>query len=157
MEDMISLIPGYEYVKQKFNNLAPLKESKVTTTPAPLPKEWDGWVTFWLKHPNERLYPTVCDNPSSSSFGQYSDLISGWTITNIYICSDSTIITPAMAQLLANAASNFASSHSVQMKASVEDDSQIYQAGSKFYEVYDGETVRYRVCLENLRWSVSSF
>jgi hypothetical protein len=55
-----------------------------------------------------------------------------------------------MAQLLANAASNFASSHSVQMKASVEDDSQIYQAGSKFYEVYDGETVRYRVCLENL-------
>ncbi|GAQ08538.1 hypothetical protein ALT_5859 [Aspergillus lentulus] len=125
MEDMISLIPGYEYVKQKFNRLAPLKESEVTTTPAPLPKEWDGWVTFWLKHPNERLYPTVCDNPSSYGF-------------------ESTIITPAMAQLLANAASNFASSHSVQMKASVEDDSQIYQAGTKFYEVYDGETVRYR-------------
>ncbi|KAG2027499.1 hypothetical protein GB937_001243 [Aspergillus fischeri] len=127
MEDMISLIPGYEYVKQKFNNLAPLKESEVTKKPDPLPQEWDGWVTFWLKHPNELLYPTVCDNSSSNPFGL-----------------DSAIMTPAMAELLANAASNFASSHSVQMKASAEDDSQIYQAGTKFYEVYDGKTVRYR-------------
>jgi hypothetical protein len=59
---MISLIPGYEYVKQKFNHLDPLQKSGVTTKPAPVPDvppEWDGAVTFWLKDPNEDIYPTV--------------------------------------------------------------------------------------------------
>ncbi|GIK02915.1 hypothetical protein Aspvir_006980 [Aspergillus viridinutans] len=127
MEDMISLIPGYEYVKQKFNNLAPLKESQVTKKPAPVPDEWDGWVTFWLKHPNEFLYPTVCENTPSNPFSS--------VLMNL---------TPAMGNVLENGALNFASSHSVQMKASLDDDSQIYQAGTKFYIIKDGETVRYR-------------
>ncbi|GFF52290.1 hypothetical protein IFM51744_07807 [Aspergillus udagawae] len=127
MEDMISLIPGYEWVKKKFNNLAPLKKSQVTKNPDPVPDEWDGWVTFWLKHPNEWLYPTVCENTSSNPLN-----------------SVAMNLTPAMSTILENAAANFASSHSVQMKASVDDDSQIYQAGTKFYVIKEGETVRYR-------------
>ncbi|KAF7176473.1 hypothetical protein CNMCM7691_002791 [Aspergillus felis] len=127
MEDMISLIPGYEWVKQKFNNLAPLKASQVAQKPAPVPDEWDGWVTFWLKHPNEWLYPTVCENSSSNPF-------SGASMS----------LTPSMSNALGNAALNFASSHSVQMKESIDDDSQIYQAGTKFYEIREGGTVRYR-------------
>ncbi|RHZ50599.1 uncharacterized protein CDV56_104814 [Aspergillus thermomutatus] len=126
IEDMISLIPGYEYVKQKFNRLAPLKESEVTKTPDPVPNDWDGWVTFWLKHPNEFLYPTVCENASPTIDNAFSNL------------------TPRLSELLKESARNFASSHSVKMNASIDDDSQIFQAGTKFYEVYDGKTVRYR-------------
>jgi hypothetical protein len=145
MEDMISLIPGYEWVKQKFNNLEPLKENQVAKKPDPVPDEWDGWVTFWLKHPNEWLYPTVCENTSSNPFGggKYDALIAAMIRRKVSI-------TPAMGDVLEKDAANFASSHSVQMKESLDDDSQVYQAGCKFYVIRDGETVRYRVCLLHL-------
>ncbi|GFF56735.1 hypothetical protein IFM46972_10594 [Aspergillus udagawae] len=147
MEDMISLIPGYEWVKQKFNNLAPLKESQVVKKPDPVPDEWDGWVTFWLKHPNEWLYPTVCENTSSNPFAgdQYNSVLDRITRRKSLNINTSTVgITPAMGDVLENDAANFASSHSVQMKESLDDDSQVYQAGTKFYVIRDGDTVRYR-------------
>jgi hypothetical protein len=149
MEDMISLIPGYEWVRQKFNNLAPLKESQVKKNPDPVPDEWDGWVTFWLKHPNEWLYPTVCENTSSNRSGgvPYNPILD-------YVNRNSELyrilMTPAMGDALEKDAANFASSHSVQMKESLDDDSQVYQAGCKFYVIRDGDTVRYRVCLLHL-------
>jgi hypothetical protein len=119
MEDMISLIPGYEWVKQKFNNLAPLTESQVVKKPDPVPDEWDGWVTFWLKHPNEWLYPTVCENTSSNPFAgdQYNSVLDRITRRKSLNINTSTVgITPAMGDVLENDAANFASSHSVQMK-----------------------------------------
>ncbi|KAF7158661.1 hypothetical protein CNMCM6106_005451 [Aspergillus hiratsukae] len=125
IEDMISLIPGYEYVKQNFYRLAPLEESEVKNKPDPVPNDWDGWVTFWLKHPNEDLYPTVCENASASN-----NVLSN--------------LTPSMSEKYKEAAHNYASSHIVKMDASASDDSQIFQAGSKFYEVSDGKNVWYR-------------
>lgn len=63
---MISLIPEYESTKRKFDSLVPPTDvggvaAGVDNNVDPVPNDWDGWVTFWLKHPNESLYPTVVE------------------------------------------------------------------------------------------------
>ncbi|KAF7587385.1 hypothetical protein BBP40_007351 [Aspergillus hancockii] len=127
IEDMISLIPGYESTKRKFDSLSPPKVDGIPKPVEPVPKEWDGWVTFWLKHPNEYLYPTVVEesNPVSQALAN---------------------LTPSQAEWYKKHIPNYTSTYCFKMMESNDKDypSQMFQAGYKFFEIYDGNTVKYR-------------
>lgn len=62
---MIDILPDYKGTKAKFDGFLPAEKDAVPKTATPLPQEWDGEQTFWLKHPNELLYPTLVDDNSS--------------------------------------------------------------------------------------------
>lgn len=66
---MISIIPEYGTTKGNFQALDPSKVNGIKNKVNPPPKEWDGKVTFWLKAPNESLYPTVVKGPDPNSQG----------------------------------------------------------------------------------------
>lgn len=72
IEDMISIIPGFEGTKQRFLELdppGPIGIAQVTMDRGPPPSEWEGWLTFWLQACNESKYPAVV----SDTDGNYSN------------------------------------------------------------------------------------
>lgn len=61
------MISGFEGTKAKFQKLLPPDDSAPISKPLAVaaPEEWEGHMTFWLKHATEFSYPTLVNQKVS--------------------------------------------------------------------------------------------
>jgi hypothetical protein len=66
------MISGFEGTKAKFHKLLPPDASAPISKPLAeaAPEEWEGHMTFWLKHANELTYPTLVENKKPLDFSK---------------------------------------------------------------------------------------